>query len=445
MFRKIERFLKQDIWRIRAREAKGFRGKCVRLLRIFLLSFKQFSSDMCSFRASALTFYSLLSIVPVLAMSFGIAKGFGLDKSLREKLLENMQGQEEIFDRIIAFAENLLENARGGIIAGVGLALLFWAVIQVFGNIEASFNDIWGIKKQRSLGRKFADYLSMMLIAPVLYIVASSATVFVTSQVTLITEKIAFLGLVAPLIIMSLKILPYLVFWGLLTYLYIAMPNGKIHFKSALLGGIVAGTLYQIVQWIYIRFQIGVSNAGAIYGSFAALPLFLIWLQMSWRIVLYGAELAFSHQNELTFEFEQDCLNTNYATKKLFSLRIAQLCVSRFAAGMPPLSAEEIAAQLEMPVRLARDLIFHLTESGILITVQGESERDRSYLPARDVADMTVQFVIEQMEKAGTSEVQVVKTPELDQLRGSLLAFDLAVQKLPENKVLKSFSVAGSK
>lgn len=444
MISKLLKFINQDIWRIRVREARGFRGKCVRLLRIFLLSFKQFTSDMCAFRASALTFFSLLSIVPVLAMSFGIAKGFGLDKLLREKLIENMQGQQEIFNRMISFAENLLENTRGGVVAGVGLALLFWSVIQVLGNIEASFNDIWGIKKQRSWGRKFTDYLSLMLIAPVFYVVASSATVFAASQITMLTQKMAFLGPVVPLILMGLKILPYFVFWGLLTYLYIAMPNGKIHFKSALLGGIVAGTLYQIVQGIYIRFQIGVSNAGAIYGSFAALPLFLIWLQMSWRIVLYGAELAFSHQNEQTFEFEQDCLSANYETQQLLSLRITQLCVSRFTEGLAPLSAEAIAAELEMPIRLARVLLFRLTEANLLTSSQDDNDRDRHYQPSRDVGNMTVQFVIEQMEKAGTSNVPVAETPELVKLREALLAFGQTLKKLPENKLLKDFSALPS-
>ncbi|HOE68353.1 MAG TPA: YihY/virulence factor BrkB family protein [Candidatus Omnitrophota bacterium] len=440
MISKVRKFLQHDIWRIRAREAKGFRGKGIRLLRIFLLSFRQFSGDMCSFRASALTFYSLLSVVPVLAMSFGIAKGFGLDRLLREKLMEGIQGQQEILTRLITFAETLLENTKGGVIAGVGVAVLLWSVIGVLGNIETSFNNIWGIKKQRSLGRKFTDYLSMMLIAPVLYVVAASATVFAAAKITAVARKIAILGAVAPLIAAGLKLLPFLVFAALLTYLYIAMPNGKIHFRSALLGGIVAGALYQIVQWVYIRFQIGVSNAGAIYGSFAALPLFLIWLQMSWRIVLYGAELAFSHQNELTFEFEHDCLNANYSVKKLLALRITHLCVSRFAAGKPPLSAEEIAAQLEMPIRLARDLIFRLTAANILAIAQGENDRDRLYQPARDVGDMTVQFVIDQMEKAGSSEVPSAKSPVLEKLRDSLAAFDQALRKLPENRLLKDLS-----
>lgn len=440
MIQKVQKFLKQDIWRIRRREATGFRGKAIRLLRIFLLSFSQFSSDMCSLRAAALTFFSLLSIVPVLAMSFGIAKGFGLDKLLREKLLENMQGQQEVLNRIITFAETMLDNTKGGLVAGVGVALLLWSVIQVLGNIESSFNGIWGIKKERTLGRKFTDYLSLMLVAPVLYIIATSATVFAASQVVAITQKLAFLGAVVPLIMMGLKLISFLLFGGLLTYLYIAMPNGKVHFKSALLGGVVAGILYQVVQWVYIRFQIGASSAGAIYGSFAALPLFLIWLQTSWRIVLYGAELAFSHQNEQTFEFEQDCLSASYETRKLLSLRIAQLSVARFTQGLPPLSAENIAAQLEMPVRLARDLLFRLTEANILTIAQGESERDRRYQPARDVGDMTVQFVVEQMEKAGTHDIPVAQTPELEKLSGSLLAFERTIQKLPENKLLKDLS-----
>lgn len=437
MVQKTLNFFKHDIWRVRAHEAKDFRGKCIRALRIVLLSLKQFSSDMCSLRASALTFYTLLSIVPVLAMAFGIAKGFGMDKLLQEKLITAMQGQQEVLTRIISFAETMLENTKGGVVAGVGIIVLVWSVVQVLGNIESSFNSIWGIKKARSIGRKFTDYLSMLLIAPVLYIVASSVTVFAASQITAFTQKTVLLSSLMPLITLGLKFLSILVFGGLLTYLYIAMPNGKIHFKSALIGGIVAGILYQVVQWIYITFQIGVSRAGAIYGSFAALPLFLVWLQMSWRIVLYGAELAFSHQNETTFEFEPDCLSANYEIKKLVSLRIAQLCISRFSQGLPPLSSEEIASQLEMPVRLARDLIYNLTQANILTVVQGETERDRLYQPGRDTGNMTVQFVIEEMEKAGTSNVPVSETPELEKLRKSLAAFSGALRKLPENLLLK--------
>ena len=441
MVAKLLTFIKQDIWRTRAEKLRGPRGMAIRFLRIFILSFREFTSDQCTFRASALTFYSLLSIVPVLAMAFGIAKGFGLDKLLREKLMENMQGQQEIFSRIIEFSENLLQNTKGGIIAGIGLILLFWTVIQVLSNIEISFNHIWGIKKQRTLGQKFSDYLALMLVAPVFFIAASSATVFVISQAQMLTEKMTILGPVGGLILTGLKVLPLAVFWSLLTYLYMFLPNGKIRFKSALLGGVVAGTVYQIVQWAYIHFQIGASNAGAVYGTFAALPLFLIWLETSWRIVLYGAELAFAHQNEKRFEFEQDCLNASEEVRELLALRIAQLCVSRFTLGLSALTAEQIAVELEMPVRLTHELLDRLVRANLLNLVQGDDERVRRYQPARDVGEMTVQFVLAQMDKAGTQNVPVAESPELTKLRATLRVFEEVLKNLPENVLLRDLKI----
>ncbi len=440
MVKKIRRFIEHDIWRFHGVLLRGGQGFFLRTLRIFILSFREFASDKCSLRASALTFYSLLSIVPVLAMAFGIAKGFGMEKILKEKLLESTQGQQEVATRIIQFSENLLQNTQVGIVAGAGLILLFWSVIQVLTNIENSFNDIWAIKKPRTMGQKFTDYLALMLIAPVFFVTASSITVFIASQVRVVTSEVRVLEFLGPVLFTALQFLPFAVFWGLLTYLYMFLPNGKIQFKSALLGGFVAALVYQAVQWVYIYFQIGASNAGAVYGTFAALPLFLIWLQTSWLIVLYGAELAFAHQNEVTFEFEPDCLNASEEFKKLLALRMTQLCVSRFAAGLEPISSEAIAEQLEMPLRLTRELLDRLTKANVLNVAQGDDERKRHYQPARDISEMTIQFVIREMEKAGTKEIPVAETPELEHLRASLDAFDKVLQILPENTLLRDFS-----
>jgi membrane protein len=247
-----------------------------------------------------------------------------------------------------------------------------------------------------------------------------------------------FLG---PALFIGLQCLPFLVFGGLLTYLYKFMPNGKIQLRSALLGGFVAGAAYQIVQWAYIYFQIGASRAGAVYGTFAALPLFLIWLQTSWLIVLYGAELAFAHQNEDTFEFEPDCLHASEEFKKICALRIAQVCVSRFSAGLDPLSSEAIADQLEMPLRLTRELLDRLFKAKLLNVVQGEDAYARHYQPARDIHEMTLQFVIREIEKAGTRDIPIAETPELAALRASLDAFDKVLRDLPENVFLKDLSV----
>ncbi len=438
MIQKLIKYFTRDIWRIRAASMKGRQAFFLRALRIFILSLREFFYNQCTLWASALTFYSLLSIVPVFAMAFGLARGFGLDKYLREKLLDSTQGQQEVFTRIVEFSENVLQNTKGGIIAGVGLIILFWTVIQVLSNIERSFNHIWGIKTERTLGRKFTDYLALMLIAPVFFIIASSATVFIVSRIEILTKEMVFLGPIGPLLLTALKIFPFAILAGLLTYLYIFLPNGKIRFKSALLGGVIAGAVYQFVQWAYIHFQIGASKAGAIYGTFAALPLFLVWLQISWLIVLYGAELAFAHQNERRFEFEQDCLNASHDFKKLLALRITQICVHRFVEGTKPLSAEEIGAKLQLPIRLTREILDRLTQANILIMVQDLDDRIDRYQPAQDVGEMTIQFVIEKMEKVGTEDIPVAETQELETLRNSLQAFHRAVESLPENLLLKN-------
>ncbi|MDX9822574.1 MAG: YihY/virulence factor BrkB family protein, partial [Syntrophales bacterium] len=206
---KIVVFIKRDVWRIRRTDLPPGKSFFLTLLRVLILSIRGFDEDKCQLRASALTFYSLISIVPVAAMAFGIAKGFGFEKMLESQLRAKLTGHEEIVDNVVQFSHSLLESTKGGLLAGIGVIVLFWAVIKVLGQIEESLNDIWGIKEQRPLGRKFGDYLSLMLICPVLIILSSSVTVFVTTQVTLILEKITILGAFSPIVFFLLKLLPY--------------------------------------------------------------------------------------------------------------------------------------------------------------------------------------------------------------------------------------------
>jgi membrane protein len=151
-------FLNADIWRLQAHKLPRRRSFWITQLRIVLLAVRRFNLDRCELRASALTFYSLLSIVPVVALAFAVAKGFGVEKILGDQLMEKMQGQEEVAERIIGFAQSFLENTKGGAIAGVGIVLLFWTVIKVLGNVEQSFNDIWGVKTGRTMGRLFVNH-----------------------------------------------------------------------------------------------------------------------------------------------------------------------------------------------------------------------------------------------------------------------------------------------
>jgi len=437
MLSKIINFLKTDIWRIRLKNYPRSKSFFLRQLRIIILAVRGFAEDKCKFRASALTFYSLLSVVPVIAMMFGIAKGFGLENRVETELLQKMQGQEEVAKRVIDFANSLLENTSGGFIAGVGVAFLFWAIIKVLSNIENSFNDIWGVKTPRRIGRKFSDYLSMILVCPFFLIIASSATVVISSQVRVVIQHFSVFSTIGPLVLFLLKLLPYCTIWIMFTFVFIFMPNTKVKLSSGFLGGVIAGTTFQIIQWVYINFQIGAAKYSAIYGSFAALPLFLLWLQISWLVVLFGAELSFAHQNVETYEFEQDCLSASYSFKKLLSLLITHLLIKNFCKAEQPWDAEKISHTLEIPIRLVRQILFELVGSGILSEVKKEDGKDVAYQPAVDAGKVTVKYVVESLEKRGNSDIPVEKTSELDKLSECLSTFADDIEKSPANILLK--------
>lgn len=413
-------FLGIGIWRIRVREQSAGRGFAIKYVRMFLLAIRGFTEDKCQLRASALTYYTLLSIVPIAAMAFGVAKGFGFEDRLEERIFAAFPEQEDVVAQIIDFARNMLDNTSGGLIAGIGVAVLFWSVIRVLGNIEKSFNDIWGIKANRSFGRKLGDYLSVMLIGPVLIIASSSLNVFINAQATALEEGNELFAASGKLLQFGMQFWPYLLIWVLFAFIYVFMPNGKVRLISAILGGIIAGTLYQLLQWGYINSQTLLSSYGAIYGSFAALPLFLIWLHLSWLIVLFGAEISFAHQNVDTYEFEPDCAQASPAFKKLIALGLTEMTVKRFAEGEAPLDAEHMAHELGIPVRLVRELLFELVEARILSEVQEDGAQDPSFQPALDPEQLTIHRVIERLEHRGTEEIPMIPSTEIEKLASNL-------------------------
>ena len=437
MISKLTQYLTTDIWRIRTNDLPRSRSSLIRLLRICILSVRGLVEDKCPLRASALTFYTTLSVVPVCAMLFGIAKGFGFQKGLQRQLMERLEGQGEVVNRIIDYSNALLDNTKGGMMAGIGILVLFWAIIKILGNIEQSFNDIWGIKKGRGFWRKITDYLSIMLIAPVLFIMSSSVTVLMVSQAETLIQKISLLGPVAPVIYFLLKLLGYGTIWVLFSVTYIFMPNTKVNFRSGMLAGVIAGAIYQIFQWAYITFQVGVAKYNAIYGSFAALPLFLVWLQFSWVIVLFGAEISFAHQNVDTFEFEPDALNVSYAFKRLLGLRIVHLLVKHFSDGDTSWNETKISHALGIPIRLVRQILYELVESGLVSQIKVDENGSVAFQPGRNPDTMTVKHVIDLMEWHGSNEIPVAQTEELKRLAQSLKSFDDLVETSPDNVLLK--------
>lgn len=440
MVKKILDFLKKDIWRITFKNIPRYQVFFIKTLRILLLAFRGYDEDKVSLRSSALTFYSMLSVVPVAAMAFGISKMVGIDKQLTRYLNEQFAGQQEVLDYIIQFAKSFLDNTKGGLIAGVGAIILIWSVMKVFGNIESSFNAIWQIRKGRNWFRKFSDYISMLIIAPILLVSSSSATVFISTMLKELAAENAIVGVLSPLLFMLIKLVPYVLIWLLLTMVYMVMPNTKVNFKSAFVAGIISGTVFVFVQWAYIHFQVGVSNYNAIYGSFAALPLFLIWLQMSWLIVLFGAEISFAVQNVEKYEFEPDTQNLSPFSWRVLTLTVAHLLIKNFAHGQKALTAEEISKRLEIPIRAVRDIIYMLVDSEILSEVNTKNEKEKAYQPAVDTNILTVSYVLNALDHRGADKILAIASTEKEHIIKLLNDFDIAVQNAKGTKLLKDIT-----
>ena len=433
----IVKFITVDIWRIRPEDLPFRKSFVIKQLRVIALTFTRFNEDRCFLRASSLTFYTLLSIVPVVAILFGISKGFGFEKILEKELLEQFPAHQEVVDKVIEFAQSLLQTTKGGLIAGIGLIILFWSVIKVLSHIETSLNEIWDVKKNRSWGRKFSDYIAVMLISPLLILLSSSATVFITSRVTDMSNNVAFFGLISPVIFSFLKLIPYILIWVLFTVIYVFMPNTKVRLKSGVIAGLVACIIYQVAQIIYISFQIGAAKYNAIYGSFAALPLFLMWVQVSWWIVLFGAELSFSNQNAHMYQSEPDFLKISPSLRKLLTLQTAHLIIQRFERGEKPFTDLEISEDLEIPVRMMHRILFDLVSSRLFVETKTDNDKKFGVQPAMDISKITIGSVLDTLEHTGIDTVHVKMNEEFKILRNSLVEFSKAMENSPANKLLK--------
>jgi len=432
-------FITVDIWRTPLEELPKGKSILYNQLRIILLAYRGFREDRVGLRASALTYYTMLSLVPVLALVFGIARGFGIENMIREQLMNNFEGQREVMEWLLDFANRMLEITRGGWIAGIGLLLLFWAVIKVLGNIERAFNQIWQISKSRSYFRKLSDYIAILIFAPILMILAGSFTVMISARISEISQGNTILGYIGPALVFLIRLAPYVMIWLLFMLLYLVMPNTKVKFGAALMAGIVAGTLFQVVQWGYVTFQVGVSRYNAIYGSFAALPLFMIWVQISWLIVLFGAELSFAYQNVRQYEFEADTENISLSLYRKIMLLVMHRLVKNFELGNDPLTPGRLVEALKLPVRLVRRVLDELTEAGLILETVTDDPRERGYLPALDINKITISYVLERWQERGSHHLRLPEVREYRQIEKVLEKYDQAAEISFGKKLLKDF------
>ncbi len=399
------KFITVDIWRITDAEVKGMRQTGYNFLKTISLAIRRFEEDNLQRKASALTYSTLLSIVPILAILLSIARGFGFNNIIESQLVNYFPGQKEVLQKMLGFVDSYMVQVKGGVFVGIGIVLLLWTVISLISNIEKSFNEIWMVKKGRSYYRKVTDYFSVMLLVPVFIICSSGLSIFVSTIFTPLSEYHLF----TPFLEIIINVAPFLLTIMMFTGIYVFLPNTKVKFKHAFYAGIFAGIAFQIFQYMYISGQIWVSKYGAIYGSFAALPLLLLWLQLSWLICLLGAEIAYASQNIRAYEFEADSQNITRRYKDFLTLSILSFIIKRFETGDQPYTATEISADYKIPTRLTSEILFELTELHFINEVPDEEKNVLRFQPSIDIHKITVGGVLTKIDQSGSEYFKIDK------------------------------------
>lgn len=416
LIKNLWHFVTYTIWHVRLSKMDRKQGILIRQIRVIALAMKGFNEDKCLIKATALTFYTLLSIVPVLALVFAIAKGFGFEQALENQILGAYPEYSNILNQSFTYANALLANARGGVIAGFGLLLLLWSVLQLLGSVEEIFNDVWEVNKGRNWIRKVTDYLTVMLISPFLMFIAGGLTVAIQT-------KIGGFHLLGFMSMFLIKLLAYSLVTGVFTFLYMVMPNTKIRFSSAFVAAIISTILFEAVQWIYLEFQIGASRLNAIYGGFAALPLFFIWVQYSWYVVLFGAEIAYAHQFSDHYELESEINNISQRYKKLIALMIGHLVCKRFYQGEKPLTAAEIAQQLDLPFKLVNLVLRDFVDTR-LFTETRSDEGFIAFQPGINDNKLTIRYMFQELENKGINSLPINDSKEFQTAAQTLQAYE---------------------
>ena len=437
----IGRFFKETLWNTPLNSLPTWKAFLFRQLRIFMITFSEFGKDKCSDKASALTYFSLLSVVPVAAMAFGIATIFSLDEYLKEELQRYFAGQQEVMEYTLEFADKMLATSSGGVISGISAIFLFYAVARLLNNIERAFNDIWDTKQGRSIKRKVTDYMSFMLLGPIILVVSGSMSVFITDTINSWTAGFGFLGFLQPIISFFLNIIPYSLIWFLLSLLYIVFPNATVKTKSAFVAGVVAGTAFQLSQIFWIKGQVFLSNYSVIYGSFAALPLFLIWLQLSWTILLLGAEYSFALQHHLVWNYSDEDEKVSRKLKKRLLFVILHKVVKKFDQEDAPISYQQVSKELYIPNRFIKEIFNDLLVSGLITQLKRDNdEGDEYFQPGVDINKLDYFYVLRRLDLIGLTFINKLELNEsYAEIDISLQTIEADVAKSGGNTLLKSF------
>ena len=395
-------FLTDGIWRVTEDEVTPLQQRLYACIKVVSLSIKQFDVARITERASALTYSTLLSIIPILAILFAIARGFGFDSLVESQFRSGVASQQA--ELIISWINSYLEHAQSGIFIGVGLVVLLWTVLILTDTIERSFNAIWQVKRPRSVMRKITDYFSMILLLPILIVVSSGLGIFMSTYIKDMENYVVL----APIVKFLVRLIPYVLTWSMFTALFIFIPNTKVKFSHAWLPGIIAGSAFQAFQYFYINSQIWVSSYNAIYGSFAAIPMFLLWTQISWTICLLGAEMCYISQNLSSFNFGKETANISRRYHDFFCTIILSSICKRFAVGASAYTAEELSKEHKIPIRLTKKLLYELQDMKLILETSHDDKSDEiGYTPAIDINVLTVGMLLSRLDSTGSEAFKI--------------------------------------
>lgn len=390
----IWNYCAHDVWRDSRSDWR------INLIKTLNLSVRSFLNSETQARASALTFNTILAIVPALALLFAIGRGFGFQNLLQSHFFKLLPIDQEAANAVIGFVDSYLAQSSEGLFVGVGIVMLLWTIVSLMNNVEGAFNTIWGIKHGRNLWRKAADYTAMLLILPILIICASGLQIFLSTAL----QGVMNVHFMTPLVETFLQILSYIVTWLFFSAVYMLIPYTKVKFKNAMIAGVISGSAFLVLQWIFVSGQMYVARYNAIYGSFAFLPLLLIWIQLSWVVVLSGCVICYSAQNIYRFNFEKEVkdISADYSAK--ITIATLAVIIKRFEQGERPVTISELASQYDLPPRLVSNIINDLINTHLITSVVTTDNTEIvGYQPAIDINKLSISLVTKRLRDAGHS------------------------------------------
>ncbi len=378
-------FVSEDVWKCKSNNV------FIHIIKTLNLSVRCFLNEQLQQRAAALTFHSMLSVVPALVVLIAISRGFGFYTALENLLYDSIPAQRSALQYAFTFVDAYMEQMHNGIFVGIGLILLLWALITLLSNIENTFNDLWNVPN-RKLARRITDYMAVFILIPILLIASSGMSLFVNT----LLDKLPYFSSLGQYI---MQFSSYVLAWLLFAATYKLLPNTKVKIKHALVSGIICGTVFNLFQWLYLSGQIWVSKYNAIYGSFAFLPLLMLWMQLSWLICLIGVVLSYSSQNVFNFEFEKDIkhISRNYYENVLAV--IMAIILKRRNEGKEPLSCYDLSQHYQLPMPLVTRAVNDLM--AVDLVAPTPIDNDFAYIATVDSNTLTVGYMMRKIDNYG--------------------------------------------